>query len=382
MEKMQQLDDKYAQALELERKKMLMFERELPLSIELVSLAIELQRKRLLSSSVDAGAGGGIHQQHRSDQSSSEETTSDCGRVLEFIPLKKPTCASSSESGEHQQDLNQKDGRSGVDEISGNSGQKSDWLRSVQLWNQTPDLPPNKELGRAGSDAAGKKVTSRDGEEACKPLNEEKSVEKSHRQTNESSTSDTKESQKNGGSRKEDKEGSSQRKQRRSWSQDLHRRFLHSLQQLGGAHVATPKQIRELMKVDGLTNDEVKSHLQKYRLHTRRPTPPPSRNNACNGQAPQFVVLGGIWVPQSDYTTMAVAAEREAKVARGVPRTGVYTPMAAPPAQPHHPWQQIQFNQKPQTKSKNSEGNGGDGLARCISPSMSSTTRATPSPVC
>jgi hypothetical protein len=26
--------------------------------------------------------------------------------------------------------------------------------------------------------------------------------------------------------------------------------------------VATPKQIRELMKVDGLTNDEVKSQLQ------------------------------------------------------------------------------------------------------------------------
>lgn len=26
--------------------------------------------------------------------------------------------------------------------------------------------------------------------------------------------------------------------------------------------VATPKQIRDLMQVDGLTNDEVKSHLQ------------------------------------------------------------------------------------------------------------------------
>lgn len=60
------------------------------------------------------------------------------------------------------------------------------------------------------------------------------------------------------------------RKQRRCWSTELHRRFLNALQQLGGSKVATPKQIRELMRVDGLTNDEVKSHLQKYRLHTRR----------------------------------------------------------------------------------------------------------------
>jgi SHAQKYF class myb-like DNA-binding protein len=31
--------------------------------------------------------------------------------------------------------------------------------------------------------------------------------------------------------------------------------------------VATPKQIREMMKVDGLTNDEVKSHLQVIYAH-------------------------------------------------------------------------------------------------------------------
>ncbi|CAI9777481.1 unnamed protein product [Fraxinus pennsylvanica] len=61
-----------------------------------------------------------------------------------------------------------------------------------------------------------------------------------------------------------------QKKQRRCWSPELHKRFVSALHQLGGAQVATPKQIREFMKVDGLTNDEVKSHLQKYRLHIRK----------------------------------------------------------------------------------------------------------------
>ncbi|KAK7307602.1 hypothetical protein VNO77_40810 [Canavalia gladiata] len=72
------------------------------------------------------------------------------------------------------------------------------------------------------------------------------------------------------------------RKQRRCWSPELHRRFVDALQQLGGAQVATPKQIRELMQVEGLTNDEVKSHLQKYRLHVRR-FPVSSVGQANNG---------------------------------------------------------------------------------------------------
>lgn len=40
--------------------------------------------------------------------------------------------------------------------------------------------------------------------------------------------------------------------------------------------VATPKQIREVMKVDGLTNDEVKSHLQ-VRLDLLNPKQDPVR---------------------------------------------------------------------------------------------------------
>ncbi|KAL0698474.1 hypothetical protein Bca4012_054596 [Brassica carinata] len=60
------------------------------------------------------------------------------------------------------------------------------------------------------------------------------------------------------------------KEQRRRWSQDLHRKFVDALQMIGGSQVATPKQIRDEMKVDGLTNDEVKSHLQKYRMHIRK----------------------------------------------------------------------------------------------------------------
>ncbi|KAI3702452.1 hypothetical protein L6452_28190 [Arctium lappa] len=84
------------------------------------------------------------------------------------------------------------------------------------------------------------------------------------------------------------------RKQRRCWSTELHRRFVNALQQLGGSKAATPKQIRELMRVDGLTNDEVKSHLQKYRLHTRRF---PSSNTSSD---PSGVGLGGVWIPAQD----------------------------------------------------------------------------------
>ncbi|XVE98249.1 hypothetical protein REPUB_Repub03eG0089400 [Reevesia pubescens] len=115
------------------------------------------------------------------------------------------------------------------------------------------------------------------------------------------------------------------RKARRCWSPDLHRRFVNALQMLGGSQVATPKQIRELMKVEGLTNDEVKSHLQKYRLHTRRPSPSPQPAGA---PTPHLVVLGGIWVPP-EYATAAAAAHG------GAPTLyGAHHP-AAPHAPPH-----------------------------------------------
>ncbi|KAL6287680.1 hypothetical protein ACE6H2_012070 [Prunus campanulata] len=55
---------------------------------------------------------------------------------------------------------------------------------------------------------------------------------------------------------------------RLSWTQELHTKFVEVLSMLGGPAEATPKQIREAMQVEGLTNDQVKSHLQKYRLNS------------------------------------------------------------------------------------------------------------------
>lgn len=108
------------------------------------------------------------------------------------------------------------------------------------------------------------------------------------------------------------------RKARRCWSPELHQRFLHALRQLGGPQVATPKQIRQLMSVEGLTNDEVKSHLQKFRLHTRRPIDVAAQAADQQTQhGPHLVVFGGIWVPPDYAGTHSSSPSATAEQAMG-----------------------------------------------------------------
>ncbi|KAH0840384.1 LOW QUALITY PROTEIN: hypothetical protein HID58_092315 [Brassica napus] len=198
----------------------------------------------------------------------------------------------------------------------------NNWMTTAQLWSQpetkpknidlTTDQSPKDEL--ASSPKLGHfDVKQRNGGGAFLPFSKEKTlpelalstevkrVSPANEHTNDHDCNG--ESIINGSNNNNNNNSSttsqSNRKARRCWSPDLHRRFVQALQMLGGSQVATPKQIRELMKVDGLTNDEVKSHLQKYRLHTRRPSPSPQTSG---GQGPHLVVLGGIWVPP-EYTT-------------------------------------------------------------------------------
>mmetsp|Transcript_4984 Transcript_4984/g.10741 ORF Transcript_4984/g.10741 Transcript_4984/m.10741 type:complete len:545 (-) Transcript_4984:985-2619(-) len=59
------------------------------------------------------------------------------------------------------------------------------------------------------------------------------------------------------------------KKSRLIWTPDLHTRFVAAVNKLGVQN-AVPKTILQMMGVQGMTRENVASHLQKYRLHLKR----------------------------------------------------------------------------------------------------------------
>ncbi|CAA7032368.1 unnamed protein product [Microthlaspi erraticum] len=74
------------------------------------------------------------------------------------------------------------------------------------------------------------------------------------------------------------------RSRRALWTMELHEKFVNAVEQLG--HRGVPKNIQALMNVEGLTRENVASHLQIYRLcmrkveHPQNPINSPEVNNA------------------------------------------------------------------------------------------------------
>ncbi|KAI4302220.1 hypothetical protein MLD38_037998 [Melastoma candidum] len=360
MDEQAQRVQSYIDALVEEKLKIQVFQRELPLCLDLVNKAIENYRQQLSGTTTTVCLHGG--------HSECSEETSTPGPVLEeFIPIKR-LCSGSNDDDDAELDSGRRSSDVKGTPSSNDNKTKSDWLRSAQLWNQTtPDLPPK-------DDAPPKRVqvlqVTRSGG-AFQPFNREQgtivktgytskqsllTLDKLHSTIPAASTSSTAETVVRSGSKEEREPAQPNRKQRRNWSPELHHRFLQALQQLGGSHAGTPKQIRELMKVDGLTNDEVKSHLQKYRLHTRRPSSS-STVPAAGAQATQFVVVGGIWVP---------------------PAAAV--PASAPSAAAPLPADSNQKTSPDDSEGRGSHSDNGEEEARCTlshSPATSSSSHTT-----
>ncbi|EFJ31195.1 type B response regulator [Selaginella moellendorffii] len=61
----------------------------------------------------------------------------------------------------------------------------------------------------------------------------------------------------------------SNKKARVVWSFDLHQQFVKAINHIG-IEKAVPKRILEVMNIQGLTRENVASHLQKYRLYLKR----------------------------------------------------------------------------------------------------------------
>ncbi|KAJ6707786.1 TRANSCRIPTION FACTOR HHO6 [Salix viminalis] len=329
--------DSFLSDLEEEKRKIDAFRRELPLCMLLLNDAIQVVREGLMQCG----------------------TSRNQRPVLEeFIPLKKKI---EDRGDDHENDLvKEKD-----------SKDKKNWMSSVQLWitdDHHPstdylfDAKQNPKLESKTNKKANQYVNE-DAFQACKGRTEArtfmpfKAYPGSSRKEDDSNREElpvpalslltpgmksVKEESNSTGSRSScsrsvsptsapnpesnlrngpQSQHKSSRKHRRCWSPELHRQFVNALQQLGGSQVATPKQIRELMQVDGLTNDEVKSHLQKYRLHTRRV--PPATASAPENQS--VIVLGGLSMTQDRYGDSSKANSSQSGSPQGPLQVAVNT---------------------------------------------------------
>ncbi|CAO2825529.1 unnamed protein product [Amaranthus hypochondriacus] len=69
------------------------------------------------------------------------------------------------------------------------------------------------------------------------------------------------------------------KKHRLAWTPELHKKFVESIEQLGSN--AVPTTILQHMNVEGLTRENVASHLQKYRSHLKNSKKEKKSDEGC-----------------------------------------------------------------------------------------------------
>ncbi|CAI9106831.1 OLC1v1006063C2 [Oldenlandia corymbosa var. corymbosa] len=107
------------------------------------------------------------------------------------------------------------------------------------------------------------------------------------------------------------------------WTPQLHKRFVDVVAHLGIKN-AVPKTIMQLMNVEGLTRENVASHLQKYRLYLKR-----MQGLSTEGPSPSDHLFASTPVPQSLHESTGSGASNGHVNSNG--HMGMPIPMSYPP---------------------------------------------------
>ncbi|KAB1222975.1 Transcription factor LUX [Morella rubra] len=122
------------------------------------------------------------------------------------------------------------------------------------------------------------------------------------------------------------------------WTPQLHKRFVDAVAHLGIKN-AVPKTIMQLMSVDGLTRENVASHLQKYRLYLKRMQGLSSGSGGGGGGGG----AGGLAATADPATDHLFASSPVPPhfLHPGRPNSDHFLPFVPVAALQHHPQQQI-----------------------------------------
>ncbi|CAL5048695.1 unnamed protein product [Urochloa decumbens] len=115
------------------------------------------------------------------------------------------------------------------------------------------------------------------------------------------------------GAEKDKENTSTQKRQRVQWPGDLHRKFVKAVNQIGMDR-AVPKKILEVMNVDGLTRENVASHLQKYRIYLRKVSEGKIKHPGPFADEP--TAWGGDWMPANSDTDVAESSKHHPELGR------------------------------------------------------------------
>ncbi|XP_071723723.1 transcription factor MYBC1 isoform X2 [Rutidosis leptorrhynchoides] len=147
------------------------------------------------------------------------------------------------------------------------------------------------------------------------------------------------------------------------WTPQLHKRFVDAVAHLGIKN-AVPKTIMQLMSVDGLTRENVASHLQKYRLYLKRMQ---GLSSGSGGGVGNGSPGGGLASASSDSATDHLFASQPVPAHFLHPRPNSdhfmpFVPMAAALQQHHHQQQIAAAVAQRQMAHFGSPTNGGGGF--------------------